>query len=933
MQNLSTCKLLSEHLGHSGQTLRSCLIAALAAWSLGALSFPAAAQTVDNADPLQWATPTRENRPWTRWWWMGSAVDKTNLTHQLELFQAAGIGGVEITPIYGAKGYESQFIQYQSPQWMDMLAHTTSAAQRLGLGVDITTGTGWPNGGERVTPEMASGSANLKVFTVNGGESLTGAFPKGRLQTLRAYGTNGTQLDLTGKVSGGKLDWTAPAGTWRLYGIWENSPVQKVKRAAPGGVGSVLDPLSTTAIDAYLADFDEHFKAYHGATPNAWFHDSYEYYNADWTPAFLTEFATRRGYDLRTQLPAFFGEGSADAIARVHSDYRETVAELHLAYIQHWTAWAHGHGSQSRNQAHGSPSNLIDVYAAADIPETEMMPFGGMAAANYPMNKFSSSAARDKGTTLSSSESFTWLTDHFQAPLSLVKQAADYLFLTGDNHIFFHGIPYSPVDAPWPGWNFYAAVNFGTYGGLWHDLPDFNAYVTRCQSVLQTGDPANDVLVYYNVFDVWDGPGNLIIGNPVPATFRETALTLLKRGYGYDYVSDNFLTQTTVADGRLMLGGRPARVILVPSTRRMPAVTLDKLVGLANDGATILFLKDLPADVPGLGDLAAQHAKFQGLIGQIKLAAADASGIQTAQVGRGTVLVGPDADALLTRAAVVREPMVGTGVWFVRRTSPGGFNYFVANRGDQPVDQWVTLGVPAKSAVLLDPRFTDLGGAAAVRTASDGSTQIYLQLLPGESRILKTFTSADAITATRPTPAPWPNYAAAGPAQNLTGTWDVKFLDGGPALPAAFTTTTLGSWTDQADPEAKRFAGTARYTLNFDAPTGPAADWMLDLGQVGDAARVMLNGQDIAHLFSGPNQVAVGKYLKPGQNTLEVEVTNIGANRVRDLDIRKVNWKYFYDANMNSRRGGAFNAANWPLRASGLLGPVTLQPVKLLALQ
>jgi len=62
-------------------------------------------------------------------------------------------------------------------------------------------------------------------------------------------------------------------------------------------------------------------------------------------------------------------------------------------------------------------------------------------------------------------------------------------------------------------------------------------------------------------------------------------------------------------------------------------------------------------------------------------------------------------------------------------------------------------------------------------------------------------------------------------------------------------------------------------------------------------------------------------------------VTNIGANRVRDLDIRKVNWKYFYDANMNSRSGrGAFDASNWPLRDSGLLGPVSLQPVKKVAL-
>jgi hypothetical protein len=56
----------------------------------------------------------------------------------------------------------------------------------------------------------------------------------------------------------------------------------------------------------------------------------------------------------------------------------------------------------------------------------------------------------------------------------------------------------------------------------------------------------------------------------------------------------------------------------------------------------------------------------------------------------------------------------------------------------------------------------------------------------------------------------------------------------------------------------------------------------------------------------------------------------LAANRVRDLDLRQVNWKYFYDANMNAvpTKGGRFDASRWPLRDSGLLGPVRLQPVK-----
>ena len=626
--------------GHSRRALALVLpiLAVSAMLSPGRLAAGAGAPANAAAfpDPLSWPAPAKEARPWARWWWLGSAVDKTNLTHQLEMFQQAGMGGVEITPIYGARGYENRFIDYLSPQWMDMLAHTTSEAKRLGLGVDMATGTGWPNGGPRVTTEMASGSAVVKRFEA---ASFASAIPpRGRLQTLRAFGSDGTQIDLTGKVSGNRLDWTAPAGTWRLYGVWETGPAQQVKRAAPGGVGPVLDPFSTKAMDAYLADFNQHFTVYKGAMPRSFFHDSYEYYSAEWTPSLLTEFAARRGYDLGTQLPALLGEGPEETAARVRTDYRETLADLHLAYIQDWTAWAHSHGSLSRDQAHGSPANLVDVYAAADIPETEQMPFGGQGAQNYPMNKFASSAAHLAGRTLSSSESFTWLTDHFQAPLSLVKQAADFLFLTGDNHIFFHGIPYSPVEAPWPGWQFYAAVNFGPYGGLWHDLPEFNAYAARCQSVLQSGVSANDVLLYYNIFDEWEAPARniagIVIGNPFPATCRAAASKLLSRGYAFDYLSDRFLAKAfcfwnwveidnsgaggggvasngTVTKRQVLLGvqsldkGNWPGTILVPSCHLMPEASLEKLVSLARSGATILFVKNLPSDVPGLGNLEA----------------------------------------------------------------------------------------------------------------------------------------------------------------------------------------------------------------------------------------------------------------------------------------------------------------------------------------
>jgi hypothetical protein len=96
---------------------------------------------------LQCPPIAAESRPWTRWWWMGSAVDEAEITRHLEMFHAAGFGGVEISPIYGVDGEEARAIDFLSPQWVAMLRFTAREAARLGLRVDMITGTGWPLGG------------------------------------------------------------------------------------------------------------------------------------------------------------------------------------------------------------------------------------------------------------------------------------------------------------------------------------------------------------------------------------------------------------------------------------------------------------------------------------------------------------------------------------------------------------------------------------------------------------------------------------------------------------------------------------------------------------------------------------------------------------------------------------------------------------------
>ena len=117
---------------------------------------------ISNAQ-IQWPEITQTSKPWTRWWWEGSAVNKTDLTWNLEEYQKAGLGGVEITPIYGIHGYEKDFIEFLSPQWMQMLQHTLNESKRLGMGVDLANATGWPFGGPWVTDANASKTIYYKT--------------------------------------------------------------------------------------------------------------------------------------------------------------------------------------------------------------------------------------------------------------------------------------------------------------------------------------------------------------------------------------------------------------------------------------------------------------------------------------------------------------------------------------------------------------------------------------------------------------------------------------------------------------------------------------------------------------------------------------------------------------------------------------------------
>jgi hypothetical protein len=298
-----------------------------------------------------------------------------------------------------------------------------------------------------------------------------------------------------------------------------------------------------------------------------------------------------------------------------------------------------------------------------------------------------------------------------------------------------------------------------------------------------------------------------------------------------------------------------------------------------------------------------------------------------AKVGAGLVVVGNPASPVLLALRINQESLTFfSKLSFVRRSFDSGWNYFIANRTETNFDGWVSLACDAKSFAMLDP-MTGASGVAAIRQSAANQNEVHLQLCAGESVILRAFDHALVVKDLLPT---WNYFETSGQPVAITGQWNVKFLEGGPTLPADFKTAQLASWTTFPDTNCQAFAGTAKYETTFDTDNSKLktqnSKFYLDLGDVRQSARVRVNGKDYGTLIMPPFHVVVDN-LKPTGNTLEVEVTSVAANRIRDLDRRGVKWKTFRDINMVDINYKPFDASNWPLTDCGLLGPVTLTPV------
>ncbi|GEN75294.1 glycosyl hydrolase [Chryseobacterium hagamense] len=896
-----------------------------------------------------WPQASNTAQPWTRWWWMGSAVDEKGLDRQLATLSKAGFGGVEIVPVYGAKGFENRYLNYLSPEWLNMLRYTTGKAKSLNMGVDMAIGTGWPIGGPQVTEQDAATKMVVQTYTIQPDGKFSGkiVLKDGKQNDLKAiqpdivtaYNEKNEAIVLTDKVTAdGALNWKPASGNWTVYAVFAGKTLQKVKRAAPGGDGYTLNHFSPAATKDYLKTFDKAFgNSDYGI--RSFFNDSYEVYNADWTAGFKDEFKKRRGYDLSPYIKYLVSDNESEIAGRIKSDYRETMSELILhSFTENFTNWAHSRNSKNTNQAHGSPGNLLDLYAAVDIPESET--FGstefdiqGLRRNKEDINtkevpdinmlKFASSAANIMGKPLISNESFTWLTEHFKTSWSQVKPEAEQIFLSGINHIFYHGTTYTPADVQFPGWLFYASTNFVPENSLWPNIKGLNAYIERTQSVLQSGKPDNEILMYWPVYDQWASPKGKDMAFKIhniekwlhPTAFYENLERLGKSGYSLDMISDKMIGGAQFDHQKIQVSkdGGSYQVLIVPKLDHLPESTLKNILNLARQGASVIFQNE-PKDVPGNFEVEKRRNELRSLWSRIPFR--ENENFKTAIFGKGKVVLCSDVEKGLGFLGIEREKLTDTGLKFVRRKFNGGTYYYLVNHTSKEINQNIPLNFTGRQVVLMNPE----NGNSGIAETQDNSVKV--QLKSGQSIIIKSLEIPD-----HSIPG-WKYTGKTGAPIILDQPWQLTFKEGGPQLPGSRTLNKLQPWTNFTDDAATQsFSGTGVYTASFKLKNNKFDDAVLKFDQLYESAKVIINGQDAGIVWSLPFEINVGKYLKRGKNTIQIEVSNLMANRIRYMDRNKIAWRNYHEINFVNIDYKPFDAFDWKVQPSGLGGQIQLIPL------
>lgn len=706
---------------------------------------------------------------------------------------------------------------------------------------------------------------------------------------------------------GGRLDWRPPAGTWKVLRIGHTSTGHK-NETAGAGKGLECDKFNPAAV---RMQFDNWFgKAYKeidaGLVKEVLkiLHvDSWECGSQNWSPVFEKEFRQRRGYDLLPYLPVMTGlpVESAERSEKVLHDVRQTVAEL-VKDVFYTTLKTLAHEKGCLLSAESvAPTMLSDGmlhYSEADIPMGEF--WLNSPTHDKPNDMLDAiSGAHIYGKRIIQAEGFTTLRMTWNEHPGMLKTLQDRNYALGVNKLVYHVFTHNPWIDRQPGMTLDGVgLYFQRDQTWWKAGKAWVTYAQRCQALLQTGEPVTDIAVFTGEELPRRAllPEKLVAALPGIVGAERVAAEAKRlankgeplrskpdgvthsanmadpedwcdplRGYKYDsFNPDALFRLAAVKNGRIVLpGGANYKLLLVPAVELSPGAE-QKLQQLVNAGATLL-LDTLRAKVRATGKGRVIHIPY--------------TAGSFAQIG-------------LERDLETSEEDIA---WTHRRSADTDI-YFISNQREEERNITLSLRVKDKTPQCWDPVTGKIHPAKW--TTKNGRTILSIKLPANGSVFIvcgafKEQPADPPVTSTRP----------------LNGAWTVQF---GKTLqfPA------LTDWARHADSAIRYFSGTAIYTKTF-RWQGAKRAW-LDLGKVANIAVIKVNGIDCGTVWTPPFRVDISKALRPGRNTLEVEVTNTWMNRL------------IGDHRLPEHQRRTYTTAPWRLEGkqpaeSGLLGPVEIE--------
>jgi hypothetical protein len=901
----------SQRVGYRA-TLDRTLFAAAALLAALSLTAVAPAQTLAELR-AGFLNPPDAARPMVRWWWFGPAVEKPEILKELQQMKADGIGGAELAFVYAeqlddpATGLKN--LPFLSPEMLDDVNYAQAEGRKLGLRIDVTLCSGWPYGGPAtplsqattriVTREVAvpANVTSVAIPKLQAGESfISAALVNGTPNPPPVRGARGAAVAQRGGApippkntwdpasaqpitpSGDTVTVTAGSSPRVALFFVLSHTKQQVKRAAVGAEGWVLDPFSHDAVATHLKAVGEPLLKAFGATPPyAIFSDSLEAYGADWTPKLPEEFKKRRGYDLIPHLPELVAGGTL-AADNIRHDYGVTLTELvNENYLTQINDWAKAHGTKFRSQTYGEPAVSFSSQNLAGLPEGE-----GPQWRAWSTLRWATSANHVFGNNVTSGETFTWLhSPVFRAVPLDMKVEADIDFIMGENQLIFHGWPYSPKQAFYPGWSLYAAANFND-NNPWHPvMPTVNKYITRMSYLMRQGQPANQVAILLPTDDVWASfsPTHTTVTGAMQPRIAPLMPAILSAGYNVDYIDAEAINK---------VGLGTHQILVLPATDRIPVETLQKIAAWVKAGGHVIAVGRAPSmdpegkAAPEIAALSQQLFNFpSGTFLPDETHLGDALKIATAP------------DFQITDTAFAMKDQIG----FVRRKLPNADVYLVINTANVPMDTTATFATAHKFAEEWD------GDTATASLAVATAQPIHLA--PYGSHV---FVFTD--TATKASPVPDPTRQLA----DLSSDWKVNFVSDNKTVSEATPTDWL------ADPATKNYSGEALYSRDFTLAAAPSTATFIEvlggkpvagapnaptdepraLGPDGlpdpritrpeprnfayydapirEAALVFINGKAAGALWHPPYRLDVSSLLKSGQNHIEIHVYNTALN-------------------------------------------------------